>query len=298
MAFDKNKMTNEEWIRLCEDNFAKCFFDIAEDISKKRNLRIIRLFGPTCSGKTTAAQILISLFEGFGKKAHVISIDDFFYDRESLLEISRSKGFEGIDYDSPDTIDCEALKKVIEEIFEQTEVHCPIFDFKAGKCTGYRTYSIDENDIFIFEGIQANYPNVVSMLSLYGSASIYIAPQKELIADGKIFLPNELRFMRRLVRDFHFRGSSPEFTFMLWKSVRENEEKNIFPYVKGIDYTVNSSMPYEVGILKPYLENIIGHMDKNDANYPQALLILEKISGVDEISSELIKDGMLYREFV
>lgn len=305
MANNENKICeqrknqeNKEWIKQCEDDFARRFRKIAQDICEKRHLRIVRLFGPTCSGKTTAAQILISLFEKHGKRAHVISIDDFFYDRDVLLQKSKEKGLDGIDYDSPDTIDCEALRRFATEIFESEEVHCPVFDFKQGKCTGYRTYSIDDDDVFIFEGIQANYPNVISMLSEHGSASIYIAPQEPVSAGGETFSPNELRFMRRLVRDYHFRASAPEFTFMLWESVRENEEKNIFPYVKNPDYSVSSSMPYEIGVLKPYLRDIIGKMDKNDPHYPAAQGILARVEGVEEIPDELIEEGMLYCEFV
>ena len=297
MVSNEKNFNNAEWIKKCEDSFSDRFYSIAEDICQRRALRIVRLFGPTCSGKTTAAEILIDLFERFGKKAHVISIDDFFYSREELLAGARARGIDGIDYDSPDTIDLKMLRSFTEEIFESSVVHCPIFDFKEGRCVGFRELSIDENDIFIFEGIQANYPNVISILSSHGSASIYIAPQSTVCAGGESFEPNELRLMRRLVRDYYFRGSKPEFTLMLWKSVRENEEKNIFPYVKS-DYTVDSSMEYEIGVLKPYLRAIVEGMDKNDENYSVALGIIEKIAQVEEIPRELILDGMLYCEFV
>ncbi len=292
------KLDNKKWVKVCEDKFRANFSGIAEDICKKRGLRIVRLFGPTCSGKTTAAEILISLFAELGKKAHVISIDDFFYDREELFALSKAKGIEGLDYDSPDTIDCDALRAFADEIFECDEVHCPVFDFKEGRKTGYRSMKIDENDIFIFEGIQANYPNVISMLSEYGSASIYIAPQSNVCAGGEDFVPNELRLMRRVVRDYLFRHADADFTFMLWESVRSNEEKNIFPYVNNTDYTVDSSMAYEIGVLKPYLENIAQTMDKNGKYYPKAMEILRRIARVDVISRDAIEDGMLYCEFV
>ena len=297
MEVNQKDIKNAEWIKECEKNFYDNFYGIVRDICDNRHLRIVRLFGPTCSGKTTAADILIELFKGFGKKAHVVSIDDFFFGRDELLKRSREKGIDGIDYDSPDTIDCDALKIFATEIFESSEVHCPIFDFKQGKRVGYRSLEIDEDDIFIFEGIQANYPNVISMLSEHGSASIYIAVQSPIEIGGERFEPNEVRFMRRLVRDYHFRSSNPEFTFMLWESVRANEEKNIFPFTSS-DYSVDSMMEYEIGILKPYLIDIIGQMDRNDKHYPKALEILERISHVQEISSELIVDGMLYCEFV
>lgn len=298
MAMNEKQIKQAEWIKRCEDNFSRRFNDIAEDICRNRGLRIVRLFGPTCSGKTTSAEILISLFEQLGKRAHVISIDDFFYDKDVLLKKTKEKGLEGLDYDSPDTIDLEALRVFAREIFESDEVHCPVFDFLTGKREGYRTISIDDQDIFIFEGIQANYPQVIPMLSEHGSASIYIVPASEVESGGEIFTPNELRLMRRLVRDYHFRGSTPEFTLMLWESVRDNEEKHIFPYISNPDYTVDSSMEYEIGVLKPYLKDIIEKMDTNDEHYGIACEILRKIDATEEISSELITQGMLYCEFV
>ena len=93
MATNEKQISNAEWIKRCEERFSERFNDIAEDICS-RGLRIVRLFGPTCSGKTTSAEILISLFEGFGKRAHVISIDDFFYDKEILLQKTREKGLD------------------------------------------------------------------------------------------------------------------------------------------------------------------------------------------------------------
>ena len=297
MEVNQKDIKNAEWIKECEKIFYDNFYGIVRDICDNRHLRIVRLFGPTCSGKTTAADILIELFKNFGKKAHVVSIDDFFFGREELEKRSREKGIEGIDYDSPDTIDCDALQIFAREIFESNEVHCPIFDFKQGRRVGYRSLEIDEDDIFIFEGIQANYPNVISMLSEHGSASIYIAVKSPIEINGEHFKPNEIRFLRRLVRDYHFRSSKPEFTFMLWESVRANEEKNIFPFANS-DYSVDSKMEYEIGVLKPYIIDIIGQMDKNDKYYPKAEEILKRISHVEEISSDLILDGMLYCEFV
>ena len=136
------------------------------------------------------------------------------------------------------------------------------------------------------------------MLSEHGSASIYIAPQEDIRIGGEVFVPNEIRLLRRIVRDYHFRSAPPEFTFLLWESVRANEDKNIFPYVENTDYKVNSTMEYEIGVLKPYLENIIEKMDKSDRHYADALKIQQKIQGIEEISSEYVREGMLYREFV
>ena len=289
---------NSQWIKSCEESFAKQIYDITESIAKKQSIRVIRLFGPSCSGKTTTARHLISFFKKFGKRAHVISIDDFFYDREYLRELSIKKGLTEIDYDSPDTIDCEELGIFVEEIFSDNKVVCPVFDFKIGRRAGYKTMEIDEDDIFIFEGIQAVYPRVVEMFEKHDSASIYILPQRDILAGGECFESNEIRLMRRLVRDYNFRNTQPDVTFSNWDSVRDNEEKNIFPYVGDVDYVVNSSMPYEIGVLKPYLVALLSDFSVEDSHYKTARTILERVSRIESIPSKLILDGYLYKEFV
>lgn len=299
MTHDNNlTQNNAEWIKRCEESFAQRISDIAEDICLKRGMRIIRLYGPSCAGKTTAANIITSVFERLGKRAHIVSIDDFYYDRETLLALSRAKGFDGVDYDSPDTIDIEAMHAFVEEIFDSDEVHCPTFDFALGRRNGYKTLTIDDNDIFIFEGIQANYPNVKEILSEHGSASIFIIPESSVVAGGVEFKPARLRLMRRLVRDFLFRGSDPEHTFDLWKSVRANEDENIFPYANESDYFVDSSMEYEIGVLKPYLCEILGTVKEDSRHYPRAQEILSSVKRVEPISRDLILPHYLYCEFV
>ena len=136
---------NSQWIKQCEESFAQSIYDITEDICTKRNLRVIRLFGPSCSGKTTTARHLISFFRKFAKKAHVISIDDFFYNRDKLKRLSAEKGLAEIDYDSPDTIDCEELEGFIHDVFNENKVKCPVFDFKTGMRSGYKEMSVAES---------------------------------------------------------------------------------------------------------------------------------------------------------
>lgn len=301
MAYGINETKIKEYalqIDECERNFAKRFSAIAEDICNNRGLRIVRLYGPTCSGKTTASRLLTDMFSKLGRRAHTVSIDDFFYEREFLLNMSREKGLDFVDYDSPDTIDTAALHIFAEEIFACKELHCPTYDFMTGKISGYRTLSVGENDIFIFEGIQACYPNVKDMLSDHGSASIFIAPLSSVSAGGKEFAPNRLRLMRRLVRDYHFRGASAEFTFKLWQGVRENERKNIFPYAEESDYKVDSAMAYEVGVLKPFLCEILSSFDPKNEFAAKAEEILQSVKNVETIPGELITDNYLYSEFV
>lgn len=286
------------WIERCENDFACRVREIAEDICKNKGSRIIRLYGPSCSGKTTASRLLTDMFESLGITAHTVSIDDFFYDRDVLWEKSKEKGLSVVDYDSPDTIDVKALHDFAEEIFESEEVHCPIYDFKLGARNGYRTMRVGKNDVFIFEGIQACYPSVKEMLSEHGSVSIFIATQSSVFEGGVEFAPNRIRLMRRLVRDYHFRGSPTYFTMKLWQGVRDNERKNIFPYAEQSDYKIDSTMAYEIGVLKPYLEELLADTDELGEFLAQREEILCSIREVESIPSSLILDGYLYREFV
>lgn len=293
-----NILRIEEIIKEYDRAFEKKLEVVAKDILSKKDIRLVRLSGPTCSGKTTAAAMLVKTFEKEGKRAVTISIDDFYFDTHILKKNSEKKGLDGIDYDSADTIDLDDLSRFVEEIFESDEVHCPIFDFTSGKRTGYRAIKIGKDDIFIFEGIQTLYPQISAMFAKHSSAGIFIAPMTDIIADDKKIIPNELRLMRRLVRDYKYRNTDPRFTFELWKNVRKNEERSIFPFIEACEYKVDSTVPYELGVLRPYLEDILKDIKKEEPCYSHAREILSWIDNVESISDTLIAPDSLYKEFV
>ena len=260
-------------------------------------VKAIALCGPTCAGKTTTAQRLTTLLESHGKRVHVLSIDDYYYDRKILKE--RSEGGE-IDFDSPDTIDTKELALTIREIFDDDEnvVEVPTYDFKLGKRCEPRFIPVDDRDIFIFEGIQVFYPNVFALLNSYPTTSVYINVMKNLQSGNRTFHCVDLRLFRRIVRDFYRREASPEFTFELWKTVRRNEDDNIFPYMHKSRIAIDSTMAYEIGMLKPYLDDILPLVPKNSEHYHRAQDILESISDFSPISKDFLSDDSLYHEFI
>lgn len=294
----ENIMRIEEIIKEYDRAFDLKLEAVAKDILSRKDVRLIRLSGPTCSGKTTAAAMLVRAFEKEGKRAITVSIDDFYFDTDILKSNSKKKGVDGIDYDSVDTIDLDDLSRFVEEIFDSDEVHCPIFDFSSGRRTGYRAIKIGKDDIFIFEGIQALYPEITAMFSKHSSAGIFIAPMTDIVSADKKITPNELRLMRRLVRDYKYRNTDPRFTFEMWKNVRKNEEISIFPYVDTCEYKVDSTVPYELGILRPYLENILNDIKKEEPCYELAVEILSWVKDSEAISDKLIGEDSLYKEFV
>ncbi|MBO5939471.1 MAG: hypothetical protein J6Q82_08280 [Clostridia bacterium] len=246
------------------------------------------------------ANLLKKRFLAKGKHLHLISIDDFFYDKALLHQRTGSEKTEELDYDSAETIDWIELSRFLREIFSEQESHCPIFSFREGKRIGYRTVASREEDVFLFEGIQAFYPEFTELLDKVGyeSVGLYIMPMRSLEVNGEVIKPNELRLLRRLVRDYNFRNSPPENTLALWASVRRNEEANIFPYASAAEYWIDSTMEYELGVLKPYLDRILPTVSKEGPYWNTAETILRQMKDVCPIPSSMISEGSLYQEFI
>lgn len=284
-----------QFVMTCEKDFEDRFDTVLDKIANISDLKILTLSGPTCSGKTTAANKIISELAERGRRVNVISIDDFYLDKKILHSMSEG---EEIDYDSPATIDLPLLSEFVNAIEDGKALSCPIFDFHSGSRTGYRKISCAPDDIFIFEGIQAIYPEVTSLFEGHGYYSAYIAPHSAIELDGVLISPNELRFLRRLVRDSNFRSTDAEFTFKIWESVRNNEDKNIFPYIDKILFHIDSSFSYEIGILKPYLEKILGGLSEDSEYRERADTILNVVKEVQNIPKDYLPSESLYREFV
>ncbi len=299
MKFDSPEEAHT-FVRGCEADFEARFSALATQLIGDRAVKIITLSGPSCSGKTTAANKLVAEFAKYSKRVNIISIDDFYYDKHKLSEISRLKGLENVDYDSADTIDIEALHDFCEEIFDNgsPQVHCPIFDFTKGKRVGYRSIECTDDDIFVFEGIQAIYPQVTSIFSEHDYCSVHICPMSTVDVEGITFEPNEIRLLRRLVRDNNFRATGAEQTFAIWQGVRHNEEMNIFPFTSECMYHIDSAFACEISLLKPYLEDMLAKMPIDSEYYAEAMDILDKIAPICAIPRDYISENSLYREFI
>lgn len=297
-SHDKEKELRE-WINSCEHRFSESLRQTAQSIAAIGDLKLLRLSGPTCSGKTTLANLLCRQLEKRGKRVHLVSIDDFYYDKDVLHEKAQTSAEESPDYDSVDTIDLERLNAFVHDIFTLEQADCPIFDFSLGKRTGERHMESGKEDVFLFEGIQSLYPEVTRMVAEYGDpVDLYIAPERSIQTKDAVIVPNELRLLRRLVRDYRFRGTSPERTFVLWEGVRRNEETNIFPFVSACRYRLDSTMPYELGVLKPILDDILPSVSVSSRYRMRADEILSQIQTVESIDASWIPADSLYREFI
>ncbi len=294
------------WIvRRSDERFENRISDVVGFIiARGPGIRAVTLCGPTCSGKTTASSMLASEFERRGRRAHIISIDDYYFDRNVLIGRSLGAGPDGgdgkIDFDSPDTIDIEALTATVSEIFEQKcgRVEYPNYDFLDGTRKGSNVIETDGSDIFIFEGIQALYPQVSALFAAFPTVSLFINVRGSLQIGHRIFNRNRIRLLRRLVRDYYRRSATAAETLSLWESVRENEDANIYPYTGKVDYYLDSLMDYDVVMLKPYLEKILAEVPEDSGYALEAGAILETLRGLPVIDSSLIGEKSLYHEFV
>lgn len=287
-----------ELVAAGERTFGARLAALSEEILSCPDLRLLGLTGPTCSGKTTAAAMLTRDLEANGKAVHIISIDDFYYGKETLLRASREKGREEPDYDSPDTIDLDFMRACTLSLLSGRETKMPRFNFRTGQRERGEILRPQENDIFLFEGIQILYPEVDRLLRQEGYFNFCICPLTAIETGGEVFLPNDIRLMRRLVRDRIYRSAEPEFTLSVWKSVRENEEKNIFPYIGRCNRTVDSTMPYEIGLLKPYLEDFLTRNHAGERDRAAKETILRRLQKVQTVPAALIGAESLYKEFI
>ncbi len=277
---------------------------IAADCVEK-GVRILRLSGPTCAGKTTTAKKLTEALEAVGRVVHPISIDDFFYDRAVLDARAREHPTGELDYDSVETIELPLLATCVHDLMEKGRATIPNFDFVTGDRMGYKelVVSEDEKPVFLFEGIQAVYPEVAVLFADVPNRSIFINVMKPTVLidqEGRerVFEPDRIRLFRRLVRDEARRGATPDFTLYLWRSVRANEERSILPYADACDYGIDSNMGFDIHMLAPHLRRIFTEKPADGDEIEVARAILSDIEGVEGIPAACIAENSLYHEFI
>ncbi len=292
--FNGNISINE-LINECEKSFEERLNEVSR-IIVDADTKIIALSGPTCSGKTTTAAKLTRELEAHGADVHLVSIDNFFRPR-NVLDREAEMNNANIDYDSINAIDLELLRDRAASIIAGAPTELPIYDFSLGRTHSFEKVDPDEHSVFIFEGIQAIYPEVTE---LFGNnyKSIYISVEDDLYVDDCFFSKREQRLLRRLVRDYKFRGASPEFTFFLWRSVAANEDRSILPYADGADIKINSFMAYEIYLMKSVLPEILALVPEDSVYLAKAYEIMSKLEGVEPISPKLVPDGSVLREFI
>ena len=251
--------------------------------------RFIMISGPTCSGKTTTSHIVASEFKKLGISARIISIDDFFHSRDYVNEHK-------VDIESIDAVDMEYFSGCVNKISCLEEVKLPMFDFVSGERVGYVPYTPKENDIVMFEGIQALYPEVLAVFPKNLVKTLYLGFFDDVKAGKYVFNAKEIRFYRRVVRDTKYRGTDVNTVIHQWDNVIDNEDENIIPYARNTDYFIDTFLPYELFVLKKFLMNDLKY--KTDIDMALYGQIRRKCSNLPEIPPEYVPEDSMLREFI
>ena len=291
---DEKLKTN---IEKAENTFQKSLDSLCKKILKNDKLSVLTLCGPTCSGKTILSDRLAEMIKQKGRNVVTVSVDDFFLDVEDCDR--NDTDVKDLDYDSPDRIDFDSFAKFKEDFFKGKEVSIPVYNLGLGKKVGERLIEPTGNDFLIVEGIQTFYPKFRRIMLDVDYKSVFISVIKGFETKDKIrFDPREIRFIRRMVRDYYFRSSPPYFTYMLWKNVVKNEEANILPYACVADYSFDSGIGYEIPLLADELTEVLSRLPEDCEYREEADMLLEKIAGIRRIPVELMPESSVCSEFI
>lgn len=270
--------------------------DIAKKIADRNNVKFVMVAGPSSSGKTTFSHRLAIQLRVNGLRPHPIAVDNYFVDREHTPKDKDGN----YNFECLEAIDIERFNDDMRKLLSGQEVFLPVFNFKTGKREYERhPKKLGKNDILVIEGIHCLNPKLSAMLSDENKFRIYISALTQLNIDEHNRIPStDGRLIRRIVRDARTRGSSAMRTISMWPSVRRGEEENIFPYQEEADVMFNSSLLYELAVLKQYVEPLLFGVDRDSKEYLEAKRLLKFFDYFVGIGSEYVPTNSLLREFI
>ena len=300
---DLNRMNKEhqigELIRISEGLQEKRIAQIADHIAaNQENIRIILIAGPSSSGKTSFAQRLRIQLRVNGLRPVMISLDDYFLNREDTPLNEKGE----YDYESLDALDTKLFNENMLNLLAGREVQIPRYNFITGKREWKEDafLAIQKDQPIIIEGIHGLNEYLTKAIPRINKYKIYISALTQLNIDAHNRIPTtEVRFLRRLVRDYQFRGAKALKSIRQWPDVRAGEEKYIFPFQEDADALFNSALIYEIGVLKAYAVPLLSEIKQMEEGYTEARLILRFLQYVDSIdNTDDIPNNSILREFI
>lgn len=294
-----NKVTKgnvDDIVLLSENIQNNSLFKIAETIYNNKKLKLILLAGPSSSGKTTTSKKLELFLKGFGLNPIAISIDNYFVDRDKTPRLPDGS----YDFESLNSINVELFNKNLKDLLDGKEVTLPVYNFITGKSElSDESIKLGEKEILIVEGLHALNEELTYSIDKKNKYKIYLCPLTVLSLDNHNRIrTTDNRLLRRIVRDNRTRGYSASDTLSTWGKVREGEEKYVFPFQDEADVIFNTSLIYELGVLKTYAEPLLYSVEESDPMYKEAVRLLNLLKNILPISNDYIPVDSIVREFI
>lgn len=285
----------KDLIRLSEINYDNKIHEVANKILEK-NSKFVMIAGPSSSGKTTTCKKLSLDLQARGIKTLTISVDDYFKNRVDTPKLLDGK----YDFESVASIDVELLNNDINSLLSGKEVELPTYNFVSGVREYVNgTTKIDDNYIILMEGLHCLNDELTPYINSDIKFKIYLSPFMPLNLDSNNYISTtDLRLIRRMIRDNRTRGNDVSKTICSWQDVRSGEEKYIFPYINTSDIIINTSLVYELGVLKVFAEPLLYSVGTDSLYYEEARRLINFLKNYYPISSEYIADDCVLREFI
>lgn len=286
----------DELIKISEALHEKKIAEIADQIVARKYIKLVLIAGPSSSGKTTSAKRLGIQLKVNGMKPHVISIDDYFVDREHTPKDEKGD----YDFEALEAIDIPLFNEHMKALIEGREVEIPTFNFMTGK----REYNgnkikLAPEEILIIEGIHGLNEKLSYAIPAENKFKIYVSCLTQLNIDEHNRIPTtDTRLIRRMVRDNQYRGIDPEKTLAIWASVRRGENKNIFPFQEEADAMLNTVLIYELAVLKSKAEPLLFRITRQSPYYTEAKRMLKFLEYFLPMDTSEIPSNSLIREFL
>ena len=283
-------------VMLAEALHEKKIADIADNIIKRKGVKVVLIAGPSSSGKTTFAKRLGIQLRLNGLKPVTISVDNYFVERKDTpLDEDGNYNFECLE-----AIDLKLFNEHLTTLLNGGEILCPTFDFKEGtKKYHGETMKLADDEILVIEGIHCLNDKLTESISKDKKYKIYISALTVLNIDYyNRISTTDSRLLRRIVRDHNFRGYSALHTLQIWNSVNKGENGYIFPYQDEADSMFNTSLIYEICVLKKYLMPLLKEIDNTHEEYAEAKRLYEFLKYFEDIEDKYVPANSLLREFI
>lgn len=269
---------------------------IADKIAAKKDIKVVLIAGPSSSGKTTFCKRLSVQLLASGVKPVQISLDDYFVNREETPKDGQGE----YDYESIYALNIPLINEQFNALFNGQEVELPKYNFQTGSSekSGNKLH-LEENNVLVVEGIHALNPTLTAQIPDDKKFKIYASALTTILLDNHNYIPTtDNRLLRRIVRDYKYRGCSAQETIRRWPSVRAGENKWIFPYQEQADVMFNTAMLFELAVIKPQAEEVLEQVPENCEEYAEAYRLRKFLKYFSPLPFRALPPTSLLREFL